>query len=69
VFERFTDQARQVVVLAQVEARELKHNHIGTEHILLGLASLEDGLAAQILAELDADRDAIGAEVLRALGH
>jgi hypothetical protein len=49
VFERFTERARQVVVLAQDEARALKHNYIGTEHILLGLLREEEGLAARIL--------------------
>jgi ATP-dependent Clp protease ATP-binding subunit ClpC len=48
VFERFTERARQVVVLAQEEARILKHNYIGTEHILLGLLREEEGLAARV---------------------
>jgi ATP-dependent Clp protease ATP-binding subunit ClpA len=49
VFERFTERARQVVVLAQEEARTLKHNYVGTEHILLGLLREEEGLAARVL--------------------
>jgi ATP-dependent Clp protease ATP-binding subunit ClpA len=49
VFERFTERARQVIVLAQEEARELGHNYIGTEHILLGLLREDDGLGAQAL--------------------
>ena len=49
LFERFTERARQVVVLAQEEARTLKHNYIGTEHILLGLLREEEGLAARVL--------------------
>src|SRR3712207_8492559 len=53
VFERFTERARQVVVLAQEEARILKHNYIGTEHILLGLLREEEGLAARVLESLD----------------
>jgi ATP-dependent Clp protease ATP-binding subunit ClpC len=53
VFERFTERARQVVVLAQDEARALKHNYIGTEHILLGLLREEEGLAARVLDSLD----------------
>src|SRR6266508_2369364 len=53
VFERFTERARQVVVLAQEEARTLKHNYIGTEHILLGLLREEEGLAARVLESLD----------------
>lgn len=52
MFERFTERARQVVVLAQEEARTLKHNYIGTEHILLGLLCEEEGHAAQALKSL-----------------
>ena len=50
MFERFTERARQVVVLAQDEARALRHNYIGTEHLLLGLLREEEGLAARVLA-------------------
>jgi ATP-dependent Clp protease ATP-binding subunit ClpC len=49
VFERFTERARQVVVRAQDEARRLKHNYIGTEHLLLGLLAEEEGLANRVL--------------------
>src|SRR5512135_444699 len=49
MFERFTNQARRVVVLSQEEARELGHNYIGTEHILLGLLGEEGGIAGQVL--------------------
>ena len=53
MFERFTDQSRRVVVLAQEEARLLNHHFIGTEHLLLGLISEGEGVAAQALtAEL-----------------
>src|SRR5580704_3937799 len=52
MFERFTDQARRVVVLAQEEARGLHHDYIGTEHILLGLLSAEGSVAARVLAGL-----------------
>jgi ATP-dependent Clp protease ATP-binding subunit ClpC len=52
VFERFTERARQVVVLAQEEARALRHNYIGTEHILLGLLREEEGMAARVLESL-----------------
>src|ERR1700709_2200073 len=48
LFERFTERARQVVVLAQDEARALKHNYIGTEHILLGLLREEERTAARV---------------------
>jgi len=52
VFERFTERARQVVVLAQEEARTLRHAYIGTEHILLGLLREQEGLAARVLESL-----------------
>lgn len=55
MFERFTERARQVVVLAQDEARLLKHNYIGTEHLLLGLIREEEGLAARVLKSLAVD--------------
>lgn len=53
VFERFTERARQVVVLTQEEARALKHHHIGSAHILLVLLREEEGLAARVLRSLD----------------
>jgi len=53
MFERFTDQARQAVVAAQVEARALQHNYIGTEHLLLGLLSDPADLPARVLARHD----------------
>jgi ATP-dependent Clp protease ATP-binding subunit ClpC len=59
MFERFTDRARRVVVLAQEEARLLDHDYIGTEHILLGLIHEGEGVAAQALASLDIDIDAV----------
>ena len=49
MFERFTERARQAIVLAQVEARGLNHNYIGTEHLLLGLLREEQRLAARVL--------------------
>ena len=52
MFERFTDRARRVVVLAQDEARDLNHNYIGTEHILLGMLREGEGVAAAALHEL-----------------
>jgi ATP-dependent Clp protease ATP-binding subunit ClpA len=59
MFERFTDRARRVVVLAQEEARGLDHDYIGTEHILLGLIHEGDGVAAQALASLEVDLTAV----------
>ena len=69
MFERFTERARQVVVLAQEEARALKHNYIGTEHILLGLLREEKGLAARVLETLDVDVDDVRAQVGRIVGQ
>jgi ATP-dependent Clp protease ATP-binding subunit ClpA len=55
MFERFTDRARRVIVLAQEEARMLGHNYIGTEHILLALLREGDGVAAQVLVGAGVD--------------
>jgi ATP-dependent Clp protease ATP-binding subunit ClpA len=63
MFERFTDQARRVVVLAQEEARMLGHGYIGTEHILLGLAREGEGVGVQVLDRLGVSTDRVLAEV------
>jgi ATP-dependent Clp protease ATP-binding subunit ClpC len=68
MFERFTDQARRVVVLAQEEARLLGHGYIGTEHVLLGLLAEGDGLAAQALAALEVSLDAAREQVAEIIG-
>jgi hypothetical protein len=68
VFERFTERARQVVVLAQEEARSLRHNYIGTEHLLLGLLREEDGLAALVLGSLDITAERVRGAVTRIVG-
>src|SRR5437867_2055236 len=68
MFERFTERARQVVVLAQEEARTLKHNYIGTEHILVGLRREEEGLAARVLESLDITVERVRAQVVRIVG-
>jgi hypothetical protein len=68
-FERFTRRARQVVLLAEEESRELKHDYIGTEHILLGLLRVEDGLAAQALASLGISLEEARREVVRIIGR
>ena len=65
MFERFTERARQVVVLAQEEARTLGHNYIGTEHILLGLLREEEGLAARVLESLAISVEEVRAELGR----
>src|SRR5947208_13576434 len=69
MFERFTERARQVVVLAQDEARALKHNYIGTEHILLGLQREEEGLAARVLDSLDITAEEVRAQVALIVGQ
>ena len=69
MFERFTERAREVVVLAQDEARALKHNYIGTEHILLGLLREEEGLAARVLASLRVSLEDARAAVERVIGE
>src|SRR6266704_1251630 len=67
MFERFTDRARRVVVLAQEEARMLNHNYIGTEHILLGLIREGEGVAAQVLQKLGADLNRVRQTVIQLL--
>jgi ATP-dependent Clp protease ATP-binding subunit ClpC len=68
VFERFTEPARQVVVRAAEEARALRHNYIGTEHILLGLLREEQGIAARVLESLDVNLEGVRAQVVRIIG-
>lgn len=63
MFEKFTDPAQRVVVLAQVEARELNHHHFGTEDILLGLIREGEGIAAQALESMDVSLDAVRGQV------
>jgi ATP-dependent Clp protease ATP-binding subunit ClpC len=69
MFERFTDRARRVVVLAQDEARSLNHNYIGTEHILLGMLREGEGVAAKALEELGIGADAIRQQVVEIIGR
>jgi ATP-dependent Clp protease ATP-binding subunit ClpC len=69
VFERFTERAGQVVVLAQDEARALRHNYIGTEHLLLGLLREEQGLAARVLESFDVTVEEVRAQVARIVGQ
>jgi ATP-dependent Clp protease ATP-binding subunit ClpC len=68
LFERFTDRARRVVVLAQEDARLLNHNYIGTEHLLLGLIRERDGIAAKALESLGISLEAVRAEVEENVG-
>jgi ATP-dependent Clp protease ATP-binding subunit ClpC len=69
VFERFTDRARRVVVLAQQEARNLDHNYIGTEHLLLGLVSEGEGIAALALGQLGISLERIRSDVEAIVGR
>ena len=69
MFERFTDGARQVLVLAQDEARRLRHNYIGTEHILFGLVREQEGLAAQVLGSFGITFQEVLGQVVRRVGH
>ena len=69
MFERFTDRARRVVVLAQDEARGLKHNYIGTEHLLLGLISEGEGVAAKALEMMGIKGEAVRASVIEIIGE
>ncbi|GAA2522004.1 ATP-dependent Clp protease ATP-binding subunit [Rarobacter incanus] len=69
MFERFTDRARRVVVLAQEEARMLNHNYIGTEHILLGLIHEGEGVAAKALESLGISLDAVRSQVTEIIGE
>jgi Clp amino terminal domain, pathogenicity island component/UvrB/uvrC motif len=69
MFERFTDRARRVVVLAQDEARLLNHNYIGTEHILLGLVHEGEGVAAKALEALGISLEAVREQVEEIIGQ
>src|SRR6202161_708542 len=69
MFERFTDRARRVVVLAQEEARMLNHNYIGTEHILLGLIHEGEGVAAKALTSLGISLEAVRQQVEEIIGQ
>jgi ATP-dependent Clp protease ATP-binding subunit ClpC len=69
VFERFTDRARRVIVLAQEEARHLNHDYIGTEHLLLGLASEDQGVAAKALELLGIQLETLRSEVKEVIGQ
>ncbi len=69
MFERFTDRARRVVVLAQEEARMLNHNYIGTEHILLGLIHEGEGVAAKALESLGISLEAVRSQVEEIIGQ
>ena len=69
MFERFTNQSRRVVVLAQEEARMLDHNYIGTEHLLLGLLHEGQGSAARVLEAMDVTLQAVRDQVIEIIGR
>src|SRR5688500_4172316 len=69
MFERFTDRARRVVVLAQEEARLLDHNYIGTEHLLLGLIHEGEGVAAHVLDDMNISLDLVRNQVVEIIGR
>jgi ATP-dependent Clp protease ATP-binding subunit ClpC len=69
MFERFTDRARRVVVLAQEEARTLDHNYVGPEHLLLGLVREGEGTAAKALTELGVDLSAVREQTEELIGR
>ena len=69
MFERFTDRTRRVVVLAQEAARSFRHDHIGTEHFLLGLIKEGDGVAANALANLGISHELVQGQVGETIGQ
>ncbi|MGJ9478623.1 ATP-dependent Clp protease ATP-binding subunit [Actinotignum sp. GS-2025b] len=69
MFERFTDRSRRVIVLAQEEARNLKHNYLGTEHILLGLIREGEGVAAKALEALGVTLESVRTQVIDIIGE
>ncbi len=69
MFERFTESARKVILLSQKEAKNLKHNYIGTEHLLLGLLAEGDGLASKVLKERNITLERARQEVIKVLGQ
>ena len=69
MFEKFTDKARRVVVLAQEEAKLLHHNYIGTEHILLGLIHEGEGVAAKALESLNISLESVREQVQEIIGQ
>jgi ATP-dependent Clp protease ATP-binding subunit ClpC len=69
MFQRFTERARRVVIFGQEEARGLRHNYIGTEHLLLGVLREEEGVGARVLASLGVTLDAVRAEVVSNVGQ
>jgi len=69
MFERFTDRARRVIVLAQEEARMLGHDYVGPEHVLLGLVHEGEGVASRVLESLGIGSEAVRQRVEETIGH
>ena len=69
MFEKFTNRAKQVIKLAKKEAQRLNHNYLGTEHILLGLLKLGQGVAVNVLRTLGVDFDTAKQEVEKLIGY
>ena len=67
MFNRFTNRARQVVILARNEADRFNHNYVGTEHLLLGLIKLGQGVAVNVLRKMGVDFDVVREEVSKAV--
>src|SRR5437660_7103892 len=68
MFDKFTNRAKQVIKLAKKEAQRMNHNYLGTEHILLGLLKLEQGIAVNVLRNMNIDYDVVRAEVEKLVG-
>ena len=68
MFDKFTNRAKQVVKLAKKEAQRMNHNYLGTEHILLGLLKLGQGIAVNVLRSMNIDYEAVRLEVERLVG-
>ena len=68
MFDRFTNRARQVIIIARKEADRFNHNYIGTEHILLGLIKLGQGVAVNVLRRMGLDFETVRGEVEKAVG-
>ncbi len=68
MFGRFTEKAQKVILLSQEEAKRMKHNYVGTEHLLLGLIVEKDGVAGRVLSEAGMDIDTTRAEIEKAVG-
>ena len=69
MWERFTNRAKQIKRLAEKEAQRLNHNYVGTEHILLGMIKLGQGVAVDVLRKMNLDFDTIQMEVEKIVGH